>query len=428
MRGGIGASMLHGMQTAHPPRGAWPGWHGRHDLPAGLRVGVAACGLVAVVALVAAPAAGLLAAVGCGVAAALVWPMPASVALTTAPARSTEAPARPRRTGPHGLDLATLAGRSWLALETAQAALQAAEAYVGADEISERSHRLVEERARTIEQLRGLANDEHADAPILHWLATPHISRGMLGLPIGVTACMFDLDSVLTTSASMHVASWAETFDPFLLERSERGHRPYIPFHADRDYEAHLAGRPRLDGIRAFVTSRGIGLPEGSEDDPAGAPTVHGLARRKNEILQKRLAEQGVDAFVGSRCYLEAARVLGVHRAVVSASANTPEILERAQLDHLIERRIDGTTIAAEGLAPKPAPDTLLAACRALDVHPSDSVDFETTLAGISAARAGGFRFAVGVDRDGDSVALRASDSDVVVTDLVDLVCEPVMA
>ena len=416
--------MLHGMETAHRPRVAWPG---RRRVPVGLRAGVAGCGLVAVAALVAGPAVGVLAAVACGLALALAWPVPASAPLQMAPAPTRATSAHAGRIGPHGPDLATLAGRSWMALETAQTAMRAAATYLDAGDTAERSHRLVEERKRTIQQLQGLAEDEHADAPLLHWLATPGISRGMLGLPDGVTACVFDLDSALTTSADMHAASWAETFDPFLLDRSERGHRPYIAFDLHRDYETYLAGRPRLDGIRAFVISRGIALPEGSEADPAGAPTVHGLARRKNEILQRRLAEQGVDAFVGSRCYLEAARVLGVHRAVVSASANTPEILERAQLDHLIERRIDGTTIAAEGLAPKPSPDTLLAACRALDVDPSEAVDFETTLAGISAARTGGFRLAIGVDRNGDDEALRASDCDLVVSDLVDLVRKPAM-
>jgi HAD superfamily hydrolase (TIGR01509 family) len=233
---------------------------------------------------------------------------------------------------------------------------------------------------------------------------------------------------VLTTSAAVHAAAWAETFDPFLLERSERSRRPYVPFDRQHEYDAYLAGRPRLDGIRAFLASRGIGLPEGSDADPAGAPTVHGLATLKNQLLQRSLAAQGVDAFVGSRCYLEAAHLLGVHLAVVSASSNTEEILELTQLDHLIEQRVDGATIAAEGLRPKPAPDTLLAACRALDVDPADAVDFETTLAGISAARASGFRITVGVDRDGDTYALWASDSDLVVRDLVELVPEPLAA
>jgi beta-phosphoglucomutase-like phosphatase (HAD superfamily) len=412
------------METAHGPRTAWPGWGG---VPRNLRAGAAACALVAVVILAAGPAAGLLAAAACGLAAALAWPVPAARVDVPAPHDRDEPPRRVR-TGPHGPDLATLAGRSWMALETAQTALHAAQPHLSGEEIAERSRRLAAERVHTIHQLQALAHDEHADAPLLHWLAAPWISRRMLGLPDGVTACVFDLDSVLTTSSAVHAAAWAETFDPFLLERSERSHRPYVPFDRQHEYDAYLAGRPRLDGIRAFLASRGIGLPEGSDADPAGAPTVHGLATRKNRLLQRSLAAQGVDAFVGSRCYLEAAHLLGVHLAVVSASSNTEEILELTQLDHLIERRVDGATIAAEGLAPKPAPDTLLAACRALDVDPADAVDFETTLAGVSAARASGFRLTVGVDRDGDTYALWASDSDLVVRDLVELVPEPLAA
>jgi beta-phosphoglucomutase-like phosphatase (HAD superfamily) len=397
---------------------AWPRPGG---VPRGLRIAAAGCALVAIVALVAGPAAGLLAATACLLAAALAWPAPTPVA-EVPPPPAPAGPAHPGRAQTHGPDLATLAGRSWMALETAQVALRAVADRLDPHDIAERNQRLIVERAHTIRQLQALADDEHTDAPLLHWLAAPWVSRRMLGLPDGVKACVFDLDSVLTTSAAVHTAAWAETFDPFLLERSERYHRPYIPFDRQHEYEAYLAGRPRLDGIRAFLASRGIGLAEGSAADPADAPTVHGLAARKNEILQRKLAAQGVDAFVDSRCYLEAAHVLGVHLAVVSASANTQEILELTQLDHLIEQRVDGNTIAAEGLAPKPSPDVLLAACHALDVDPADAVDFETTLAGISAARASGFRLTIGVDRDADTAALWASDSDLVVSDLVDLV------
>lgn len=414
--------MLQGMDTAHPPRMTWPGWGGISER---VQLGAAGCVLVGVAAVAAGPGAGLLAGVVCVLAAAIAWPAPTPLMPAPAPPTPGE-PARRIRAAQHGPDLATLAGRSWMALETAQTALSAAATRLDPQEAVERKQRLAEERARTIRQLQALAADQHTDAPLLHWLAAPWISRSMLGLPNDVTACVFDLDSVLTTSAAVHTAAWAETFDPFLLERSELGHRPYVPFDRQHEYEAYLAGRPRLDGIRAFLASRGIGLREGSDDDPPGAQTVHGLAARKNEILQRLLAAQGVDAFVGSRCYLEAAHVLGVHLAVVSASTNTPEILELAELDDLIERRVDGATIAAEGLAPKPAPDTLLAACRALGVDPAEAVDFETTLAGISAARSTGFRLTIGVDRDGDTDALWASDSDLVVSDLVELVPEPV--
>ncbi len=212
-------------------------------LPPGLRAGAAGCSLVAVVALVGGPPAGLLVAVACGLAAALAWPVPKAV--VEAPAPATAEPARPGPTGPHGPDLATLAGRSWMALETAQAALREAADRLDAQEVAERSQRLAEERTHTIRQLQALAADKHTDAPLLHWLAAPFISRRMLGLPNDVTACVFDLDSVLTTSAVVHAAAWAETFDPFLLERSERCHRPYTPFDREHEYEAYLAGRPR---------------------------------------------------------------------------------------------------------------------------------------------------------------------------------------
>ena len=419
MPAGRGCRMLPMMEMAHPPRTGW-----RHALCAPwVRAGliVAAVAAMAVAGgLVAGMLAGAVAALG---AALVCSPPPARPPAAPPPAHDPEAP-RTHATN-HGPDLATLAGRSWMAIETAQSALHAARPYMGAEAVGDRTHRLIDERARTIVALEGLAHDEHTDNPLLHWLAAPVVTRRMLGLPDGIQACVFDLDSVLTTSAAIHATAWAETFDAFLLDHAERGHRPFIPFDPRRDYEAYLAGKPRLDGIRAFLASRGIGLPEGAPDDPSGTPSVRGLAKRKNEALQHRLAEVGVDAFVGSRCYLEAARVLGVHRAVVSASSNTAEILALAQLEHLVEVTIDGRTIEAEHLQPKPAPDTLLAACERLHVDPAHTADFETTLVGVSAARAAGMRMTVSLSRDGDAEALRASDSDVVIGDLADLLPDP---
>ncbi len=243
----------------------------------------------------------------------------------------------------------------------------------------------------------------------------------MLGLPDGVVACVFDLDGVLTTSSTMHALAWAETLDPFLLERAERSHREYVPFDTRTEYPVYIAGRPRLDGVRGFLGSRGIGLPEGADDDPPGGETMHGLANRKNELLQQHLDRQGVAAFSGSRFYLEAARNIGVHRAVVSASANTAEILESAGLAHLIEYTVDGNTIAAEHLRAKPAADTIVAACRRLGVQPGQLAAFETTPAGITAARAAGVRLTVGVDRTGQTEALLAGDADLVISDLAEL-------
>jgi beta-phosphoglucomutase-like phosphatase (HAD superfamily) len=236
-----------------------------------------------------------------------------------------------------------------------------------------------------------------------------------------VVACVFDLDGVLTTSAAVHAAAWAETLDSFLLQRAERGNRQFIPFDRRRDYEDHLAGRPRLGGVRSFLASRGIGLPEGNPGDEPGAETVWGLANRKNLALRQRLDREGVAAFAGSRCYLEAARIARLHPAVVSPSSNTATILERTGLAHLLEQRIDGNTMEAERLRGKPAPDTLVAACERLHVEPGESAAFETTPAGVTAARAAGFKFVVGVSRSDNGGALRASDADLVIDDLAEL-------
>ncbi len=269
--------------------------------------------------------------------------------------------------------------------------------------------------------LQGLAHELHTHSRLVDWVGAPSISGRMLGLPSEVIACVFDLDGVLTTSAAVHAAAWTEAFDAFLLERAERSHRPYIPFDEHREYQTLVAGRPRLDGVRVFLASRGISLPEGRADDPPDAETVQGIANHKNLSLQRHLDREGVAAFEGSRYYLEAARMLGLKRAVVSPSANTAAILDRAGLAHLIEQRIDGNTIRAEQLESKPAPDTLLAACEWLQVQPSQAAAFETTPAGITAARAAGFKLAIGVDRDGDTEALRASDADLVIGDLTEL-------
>jgi HAD superfamily hydrolase (TIGR01509 family) len=317
--------------------------------------------------------------------------------------------------------LDALASQWWAALDAAQAALRAAGPCLSPEELGERGRRLAAERTEAVGQLEGLAHDLHAQSRLLHWIAAPSTARRMLGLPNEVTACVFDLDGVLTTSATVHAEAWTDTFDPFLLERSEHGYRPFVPFDPRHDYEDHIAGRPRLDGVRAFLASRGISLPEGSPGDAPGTETVYGLANRKNDRLRRRLDREGVAAYEGSRSYLEAARMLGLHRAVVSASANTTTILERAGLASLIEERVDGDTMRSEHLLPEPAPDTLLAACELLHVEPRQTVVFETTPAGITAARSAGVKLAVGVNRNGHTDALRASDADIVIGDLSEL-------
>lgn len=240
----------------------------------------------------------------------------------------------------------------------------------------------------------------------------------MLGLPEGIRACLFDLDGVLTDTASVHTRAWKAMFDEFLLPG---GHAPFT----DADYRAHVDGRPRLDGIRAFLASRGIDLPDGAPDDQPGTPTVHGLANRKNDLFHEQMRRDGVTVFPGTRPYLRAVSDAGLAVAVVSASANTRDVLEAAGLTEFVDCRVDGVTIRTEGLAGKPAPDSFLRAAELLAVKPAQAAVFEDALAGVQAGRAGGFGIVVGVDRIGDPESLRRNGADVVVSDLGDLLAAP---
>lgn len=243
----------------------------------------------------------------------------------------------------------------------------------------------------------------------------------MLGLPNGVKACLFDLDGVLTDTAAVHNAAWQETFDSFLRAQAERTGEPFVPFDPHADYNEHVDGKRREDGVRDFLASRGVVLDEGSPDDPPGAHTVRGVGNRKNELLLARIASDGVVVYEGSRRYLEAARDAGLRRAVVSSSANTAQVLEVTGLARFVEHRVDGLVAAERGLAGKPAPDTFLAAAADLGVEPGEAVVFEDALSGVQAGRAGGFAFVVGVDRVGQAEALRENGADVVVQDLAEL-------
>ena len=243
----------------------------------------------------------------------------------------------------------------------------------------------------------------------------------MLGLPDGVVACLFDLDGVLTDTASVHNKAWTETFDDLLRTwATERG-EAFRPFDPHEDYDEYVDGKPRADGVRDFLASRGITLPEGGPDDPPGARTVYGVGNRKNATLLRRIHDDGVEVFDGSRRYLQAARAAGLRRAVVSSSANTAAVLESTGLAALVEVRVDGVTIRDEGLRGKPAPDTFLLAARRLGVEPRGAAVFEDALAGVAAGRAGHFGAVVGVDRVGQADALRAHGADTVVSDLGDL-------
>jgi beta-phosphoglucomutase family hydrolase len=242
----------------------------------------------------------------------------------------------------------------------------------------------------------------------------------MLGLPDDVTTCLFDLDGVLTDTASVHQVAWKDMFDEFLRAWSSANGTEYVPF-TPRDYETYVDGKPRLDGVRDFLASRDISLPEGGSGDSADEDTVTGLGLRKNVIVLRRIREDGVDVFEGSRRYLQAAMDAGLHRAVVSSSANAGEVLEAAGLDTMIETRVDGVTIHDEHLNGKPAPDTFLAAAARLGMDPGQCAVFEDALSGVAAGRAGHFGIVVGVDRVGQAEQLRASGADIVVTDLAEL-------
>ena len=243
----------------------------------------------------------------------------------------------------------------------------------------------------------------------------------VLGLPDEVRACLFDLDGVLTDTASLHKRAWKTMFDVYLQDRAKHTGQAFVPFDAGADYLKFVDGKKREDGVRAFLDSRGVQLPQGNPDDGPASETINGLGNRKNELFHRTLREDGVEVFEGSRRYLEAVTAADLAVAVVSSSANTREVLEVTGLARFVQRRVDGVTMREEHIAGKPAPDSFLRAAQLLDVEPGAAAVFEDALAGVQAGRAGDFGFVVGVDRVGQSEALRRSGADVVVTDLADL-------
>jgi beta-phosphoglucomutase family hydrolase len=246
----------------------------------------------------------------------------------------------------------------------------------------------------------------------------------VLGLPDGVRTCLFDLDGVLTKTATVHAAAWKEMFDAYLRDRAARTGEKFVPFDADADYGEYVDGKPRSDGVRSFLASQGIELPGGDVDDPPSAETISGLGRRKNEIVLRMIREDGVEPYEGSVRYLGAARDAGLHRAVVSSSTNCRDVLVAAGIEEFFEARIDGVVAEHERLKGKPAPDTFLAAARELDAAPDEAAVFEDALAGVEAGRAGRFGCVVGVDRVGHAEGLREHGATVVVRDLAELLEE----
>lgn len=248
--------------------------------------------------------------------------------------------------------------------------------------------------------------------------------RRTLRLPDEILACLFDLDGVLTQTANVHAAAWKDMFDAYLRDRATTTGETFRPFDIATDYAAYVDGRLRQDGVRSFLASRGISLPEGSAGDAGTLETVHGLGTRKNDLVQTILARDGVDTYEGSVQFVEVVRAAGLKTAVVSASRNCQAVLASAQIEHLFDVRIDGVVAHERGLPGKPAPDTFLAAAAELGVVPAAAAVFEDAIAGVEAGRAGQFGWIVGVDRVGHREELRQHGADTVVLDLSELLEE----
>jgi beta-phosphoglucomutase family hydrolase len=243
----------------------------------------------------------------------------------------------------------------------------------------------------------------------------------VLGLPAGIRACLFDLDGVLTDTASVHRKAWKAMFDDFLRQWSQDHGSNFVPFDAEADYLTYVDGKTRGDGVRSFLASRDIKLPDGSPDDAPTAETVNGLGNKKNALFLRTVDKDGVQVFDGSRRYLEAVTRAGLAVAVVSSSANTRQVLEVTGLAKFVQKRVDGVMLKEKHIAGKPAPDSYLEGARLLDVAPAEAAVYEDALSGVAAGRAGHFGLVVGVDRVGQSEALRRNGADVVVKDLAEL-------
>jgi beta-phosphoglucomutase family hydrolase len=231
-------------------------------------------------------------------------------------------------------------------------------------------------------------------------------------------AVLYDLDGVLTATASVHAAAWKQMFDEFLAARAERTDAELVPFDVDGDYKRYVDGRPRYDGVATFLKSRGIDLPRGDPSDGPHEPTVCGLGNRKNELIQDVLAGEGVEVFEGSVKLVRVLKKGGVRQAIVSSSKNAEAVLRAAGIIDLFEVRVDGVVAARLKLPGKPRPDTFLEAARRLAVEPSRAVVVEDALAGVRAGVNGRFGLVIGVDREGAPEALKEAGADIVVDDL----------
>ena len=239
----------------------------------------------------------------------------------------------------------------------------------------------------------------------------------MLGLSNPIQTCVFDLDGVLTDSARLQASAWAQVLDELLLRLTAGAGWHFIPFDRDADYRTYIDGRSRLEGIHAFLDSRGIRLPEGRSDGPPDADTAHGVAKRKGEAVARGLLQRGVTALPGAHRYLDAAGRAGLTRAVISASASTLSMLELAGLAGHVDYWVDADVIRAEKIRTSPSPDLLLAACRHLDVRPEEAVTFTHSASGVVAGRTAGLTV-IGVAEGSEAELLRDFGAERTVTSL----------
>jgi beta-phosphoglucomutase family hydrolase len=234
-------------------------------------------------------------------------------------------------------------------------------------------------------------------------------------------AVLFDMDGVVTDTASVHASCWKIMFDDLLEKRAGRNTERFRPFDVDTDYKLHVDGKPRYQGVRDFLKSRGIALPEGTPEDPSTDETVCGLGNRKNELVNDRLTSAGVEAYPGTIALLKYLRRMNIKTAVVTSSQNCRAVLEAAKVEDLFDAHVDGDVLVEQGLAGKPAPDSFLKATGMLGVVPERAVVIEDAISGIRAAVQGRFGLVIGVARKGNAEELKAQGAHRVVNDLAEL-------
>jgi beta-phosphoglucomutase family hydrolase len=237
-------------------------------------------------------------------------------------------------------------------------------------------------------------------------------------------AFLFDLDGVVTRTASVHAAAWKQLFDDYLQHRARVEGTAFVPFDPVIDYQEYVDGLPREAGVRRFLAAQGISLPAGSPDDGPEVETLNGLGNRKDQYFLQALAQNSVGVYEGAVSFVREARARGVRTAIVSSSQHCAAVLEAAGLTQLFEVRVDGIDLRRLGLPGKPAPDIFLEAARRLKTSADRAVVFEDAVVGVEAGRAGRFRLVVGIGQGDHAADLRAHGADIIVADLCELSLE----